>query len=608
MVKKTKAAGLETLDIKAKKKKNFIVVIIIIVVFAVLGISIGSAFLDVKKEKLYRHNTAVAEDKQLNVIQNPEFKETWAISIENRLDDQNKRLSEVIAELSAKQTRMLTEIKKELRDGNQKKSDEIAELGSVMDKKFKSLLDKVNNKLDETSDEMDQFKIMAESFQNKVSSAENEVIVGPDLLPRQPRQEYQQIPVPGEKSPIETPNNKVPLVVVTPDKLDETKVIIEKPEEEVVTIALKKPDLKKLDRSATYNALDEEVAKSETYAKTTYEKAIPAKVTKSKPASQKKNIKFSNIDTSFNETIVAEAIRMDTEAVQEEEDELTNGFHISTGLTQVYMVTGAYAPAFSDSDAEPLPVLMSTQGQIVMSNNNVGSVEKCFILGSAKGNMNSETADIRLVSISCLLDGGKYRIEGSISGWVIGENGIPGVPGELLHKNGAWIAKTFVAGFLETFSQALVVSSGPQISFGGQGTTGGQTVSTGESIGSNALSSGAGGVSTVFNQLGEYYLKMAEQIFPVIEVKGGRTVDVLLMGGEDLTIVENNKVDIAVMEDFIEQEKNRKKGGKVSMSKNAFTQAIADGSSDSSDMGSGEFGEAEPSLDNASLDEFDISE
>jgi len=229
-----------------------------------------------------------------------------------------------------------------------------------------------------------------------------------------------------------------------------------------------------------------------------------------------------------------------------------NTYHIMTGLTKAYLVTGVYAPAFSEGKSDPLPVLLQAEGNILIANNDTESIENCFLLGSAKGNMNSETADIRLNKISCSLADGTKKIEGSISGWVIGENGIPGVPGELLHKNGAWLAKTFVAGFLDTFSQTLVSYAGAG---GKNGNASNGTITVGDSL----ASAGAQSTSDVFQKIGDYYLKMAEQIFPVIEVKPGRTVDILLKGGDTLTITDFNSAEINQIESDIVELKRQQK-------------------------------------------------
>ena len=68
---------------------------------------------------------------------------------------------------------------------------------------------------------------------------------------------------------------------------------------------------------------------------------------------------------------------------------------------------------------------------------------------------------------------------------------------------------------------------------------------------------------------------MAEQIFPVIEVRGGRTVDLLLMGGEDFSVVENNKLELSSIEAFLlnKRLKENENKGKIEQ-KNAFTRSL----------------------------------
>ena len=242
-----------------------------------------------------------------------------------------------------------------------------------------------------------------------------------------------------------------------------------------------------------------------------------------------------------------------------------NTYHVMVGLTTGYLVTGVYAPAFSEGKMEPLPVLIQAEGDILIANDDSESLDKCFFLGSAKGNMNSQTADIRLNKISCSLANGTKKIEGSISGWVIGENGIPGVPGQLLHKNGAWLAKTFVAGFLDTFSQTLVSYAGAGGSEGSAGNV---------SIGDSLAGAGAESSSDVFQQIGDYYLQMAAQIFPVIEVKPGRTVDILLKGGDTLTVTDFNSAEIDQIETDIEELRAEKEADLEKLSQIKYNEKI----------------------------------
>jgi len=227
---------------------------------------------------------------------------------------------------------------------------------------------------------------------------------------------------------------------------------------------------------------------------------------------------------------------------------------------------------------ERLPVLFETEGNIIMANDTVGDIEKCFLLGSARGNMSTETADIKLVSISCLINGGKARIEGSITGWIINEDGSPGLKGDMIHKNGQWLAKTFLSGLFSTFAQALTGPPTQPLTFDTGTTT--TTTSTTDTVNNGFMQAGASGIANVFTKLGDYYIKMAEQIFPIIEVKGGRTVSILLIGGEDLNVVENNKVNTAHMNEVSEKIELKKlnKHGRIPKV-NAFTKVITENQS-----------------------------
>jgi conjugal transfer pilus assembly protein TraB len=59
-----------------------------------------------------------------------------------------------------------------------------------------------------------------------------------------------------------------------------------------------------------------------------------------------------------------------------------------------------------------------------------------------------------------------------------------------------------------------------------------QTVDPGK-----ALEAGAGlGVSRALDQLANYYIRAAEKLFPVIEIDGGRVVEVLITKGASVPI------------------------------------------------------------------------
>lgn len=545
--------NLETLDIKAKKKKNFIVIAILLGVVTILFISIGSAFLNVDKKKIYEERKKIESAKELKVIQNPEFKENWAISIENRMEQQEKKTQEVIATLSGKQDRVLDELKSIIEESSFKNTEELKNLSESFDLKLGSLKEEFQEQVEAQNARLEQVAIIAEES-NKSGRNTGDVMIGSDLLPD--REEN------GGNG-----NGEVTIIVGDGLTADNKDVDLN---ESKKTAPLSKEEMQKKLEEELANAANKAIDSAESEDKVEEIKEKPKEI-----VSLRKNIKFVDIDTSFNTKILAAQNTIDQNAIAAiEDEEVPMSYHISTGLTQAYMITGAYAPAFQEGDSEPLPVLLEAEGEILQPNDNLASVDKCFLLGSAKGNMNSQTANIKLVSISCLLAGGEYRIEGAISGWVIGENGIPGVHGELLHKNGAWLARTFVSGFLETFANAIGGGTSTAINLGSSD-DGADTTDRGTAINDNLATAGADGISTVFNKLGDYYLKMAEQIFPVIEVRGGRTIDILLIGGEDLSVVENNKMNLDTINDNLSKLKLKNDLEKGTMTQtNAFTKSI----------------------------------
>ena len=520
-----KKIKLETLSQQAKKKKDFLIVLGLLITFGIVATSIVSYFFTVQETKIYKKKQAkVLKNKDLKLIPEADFKENWAISVENALKTQREDLKLFVKKFTEEQNKTRNELKNMLIDSiaqqkalimEQKKETkkEIAEI-----KKYtKSQIEALNAKIEALKNA--QGMTAGQENINNTANANNEIVIGEDLLPKMPESALPKPKQPVEKNTQNKNKNN-----------DIDNVIAE------VTGELPVPSKQQQKQNAK---------------STKEQKTVKTQVPKNQIANRPK-LKLVDLDVGNNQQLIEENKKAVAEAQKEE---LPKSYYVATGLTRAYLVTGVYAPVFSAGNTEPLPVLLQAEGDILIANNDTENIDKCFLIGSAKGNMNSQTADIRLVKISCSLKGGKYFIEGPISGWVIGENGIPGVHGTLLYKNGAFISKTFIAGFLQTFAQAFT---------GGQTTTiiGTTNTDTGTAVADNVKYATAQGASNVFGKIADYYLKMAEQIFPVIEVKPGRTVDVLLKGGDNLTIKKASKADIFQMEENIDKMEEQEKVAK----------------------------------------------
>ncbi|MCD8338901.1 MAG: TraB/VirB10 family protein, partial [Burkholderiales bacterium] len=123
-------------------------------------------------------------------------------------------------------------------------------------------------------------------------------------------------------------------------------------------------------------------------------------------------------------------------------------------------------------------------------------------------------------------------IDTKIQGYVSGEDGKTGLRARLVTKSGQAIANALITGALSGLGKAVSLAS--QTS-----TTSGITGTVTNSV-NNPWRAGFGeGTSKAMDRIADYYLKLASDLFPVLEVDSGREVEILLSQG--LSIERLNK-------------------------------------------------------------------
>ena len=161
-----------------------------------------------------------------------------------------------------------------------------------------------------------------------------------------------------------------------------------------------------------------------------------------------------------------------------------------------------------------------------MPNRYRAKVKECFLLGSGYGDISSERAYLRLESLSCVLNNGEV-IDTPAKGYVVGEDGKAGMRGRLISKQGQVLANALMTGIISGIGQGMQQSA-MSYSTSALGTVG--TVDAGKEF-----QAGIGaGVGRALDRLSQYYIDLAEKMFPVIEVDAGRVVDVVLTKGVTL--------------------------------------------------------------------------
>lgn len=196
---------------------------------------------------------------------------------------------------------------------------------------------------------------------------------------------------------------------------------------------------------------------------------------------------------------------------------------LPVSFTRGTLLGGLDAPTGGQSQSNPHPVLIRLSDDAVLPNRFRGEYRECFVVAAGYGDISSERAYLRTESLSCVRADGT-ALELRIQGSVYGEDGKVGMRGRLVTKQGQMLANALLAGVVSGIGQGLSNAS---------------TTTSTSALGSIATASGgdayrAGlgtGVGRALDRLAQYYIKLAENTFPVIEIDAGREVDVVITRG-----------------------------------------------------------------------------
>lgn len=194
------------------------------------------------------------------------------------------------------------------------------------------------------------------------------------------------------------------------------------------------------------------------------------------------------------------------------------------------LLNGMDAPTSSVTAKNPVPALVRVNSSSIIPNlmsMGKGDIRECFLVISGHGVMATERAQLRTETLSCVRENGQV-IEADLDGYVVGEDGKVGVRGRLVSKQGSLLAKSLMAGFLSGVGNAVAPVQVPQISTDGEAY---QKIDLGL-----AMQSGlASGVSESTKMVAQFYLDMAKEMFPVIEIDAGRKISIVTLKGLQLS-------------------------------------------------------------------------
>lgn len=190
------------------------------------------------------------------------------------------------------------------------------------------------------------------------------------------------------------------------------------------------------------------------------------------------------------------------------------------------LLGGVDASTGGQAQSDPQPILIRLEADGILPNRHRGKYRECFVVAAAYGELSSERAKARTELLSCIRKDGQ-SLEVPIQGTIFGDDGKVGIRGTVVTKQGQMLSNALLAGTVSGLGQGFATAN-TTVNSSALG-----TVTT--TSGADAYRAGLGaGVGKALDRLAQYYIKLAEATFPVIQVDAGRAVDVVLTKGVEI--------------------------------------------------------------------------
>ena len=203
--------------------------------------------------------------------------------------------------------------------------------------------------------------------------------------------------------------------------------------------------------------------------------------------------------------------------------------YLPPGFMKARLLTGIDALASRDATTNPEPIMARVQAPAVLPNDVKANLAGCFVIGNATGSLAKERVEIQLVSISCVDFQEHAVVDQPIKGFFVDADGKKGLSGKVVTRVGATLARSFIAGTIAGFAQSV------EGSFGDVSTSALGNVRSLDAA--DAVKTGvAGGLGRSSDKITEFYLDLARQAGPVVEVGAAKDVVVVIQEGLALEI------------------------------------------------------------------------
>lgn len=192
---------------------------------------------------------------------------------------------------------------------------------------------------------------------------------------------------------------------------------------------------------------------------------------------------------------------------------------ITGSFARARLLNGVEAPTGGQANGNPVPMLLEIKDPAFLPNRYRSDIKRCMVTANATGDLSSERVLVRLDRMSCITNS-RDVIDVRVTGYVTGEDGKTGLKARVVTRSGQAIANALLVGTLSGLGEA--------VSLAAQDSTTNFAGTVTNSV-NNPWRAGLGdGMKDAMDRVADYYLKLADKIFPVLEVDAGRDVDIVI--------------------------------------------------------------------------------
>jgi len=203
--------------------------------------------------------------------------------------------------------------------------------------------------------------------------------------------------------------------------------------------------------------------------------------------------------------------------------------YLPPGFMKARLLTGIDALASRDATSNPEPLIARVQAPAVLPNDVKANLAGCFVIGNATGSLAKERVEVQLVSLSCVDFDERSVVDQPIKGFFVDADGKKGLSGKVVTRAGAALARAFIAGTITGVADTVENTVG-DVSTSALGSV--RSFDAGDA----AKAGIAGGLSRSSEKLTDFYLDLARQAGPIVEVGAAKDVVVVIQEGVSLEI------------------------------------------------------------------------